>query len=303
MNCFKSIISLSALLIATAFNSAASANSFTGGFVTVGDIVKNCSGDVCDITVTKSPMPGRSITIHRNRVVHAIKSSGFETSGLKIPKVKKVSLKGIVISSKVISQEIEDKVTETVPEGIVLEKLAKTGAVTVPASGYSIEVIWPDINSFSRHVAVIVEFKSDDNIFLTQRLMTTLKQSITIPVASGNLEAGKIITADDLVLTTIITNALDTSTAYDVNLVLGTKLLENVKSGESLKKQKLQKVPVVFKSQPVTVESNFGSVRVTMRALSRMDGCVGDKIRVMSGSADKMIWAEVTGPGSARVLE
>ena len=61
------------------------------------------------------------------------------------------------------------------------------------------------------------------------------------------------------------------------------KLLRNksfLNKGEILTTDEVEHLPVLFSGDEVTAVKTFGSVTVTVQALAREDGCIGEKIKI-----------------------
>lgn len=113
-------------------------------------------------------------------------------------------------------------------------------------------------------------------------------------VAARPLNAGTLIGPQDVRLEDRLFENGDAAAIEQSSAVVGRRLKRFVPAGGMLKPDAMQDAEVVRRTQPVTVVSRAGSVRVNLVGTAIDGGCVGDEIRVRVGESRKE-WREVRG--------
>lgn len=90
---------------------------------------------------------------------------------------------------------------------------------------------------------------------------------------------------------------LDQGLAVDRSSIAGASAVRNLKAGELLRQADMKETPVILVGDPVELHIRRGQVAVTVRALARKNGCLGQTIPVRSELTGRMVNARVAGPG------
>jgi flagella basal body P-ring formation protein FlgA len=273
-----------------------------GGWVLVRDIVDNCHAGFCDIEVVRAPLPGNTRTVRRGEVLRALRDAGYESHGLTIPERTRIRRGAVKVDSEVINRQIREKIESVLPSGTLIEKLDRIDSFSVPQSGYSIEVTWSGDADFRRRVSIPVALVSDGIAFKRLQLAALLELEVELPVASRKLDSGTVIGPDDMERVRLRMTSSPSNLALKAEQVYGRVLRNPVDQGAPFALRSLESVPVVFDQQAVAVEHSIGSIRVTVAGMARMNGAIGDRIRVILSSDNRLVWAVVSGPGKASVV-
>jgi flagella basal body P-ring formation protein FlgA len=90
---------------------------------------------------------------------------------------------------------------------------------------------------------------------------------------------------------------LESGLAIGRTSVLGCSLTRNLRAGDLLRRADLKETPVILAGDPVELEVRRGQVTVTVRAVARQDGCLGQTIPVRNELTGRLVNARVAGPG------
>ncbi len=90
---------------------------------------------------------------------------------------------------------------------------------------------------------------------------------------------------------------LDQGLAVHRSSITGASAVRNLKAGEYLRKADLKETPVILVGDSVEMQIRRGQVAVTVRALARKNGCLGQTIPVRSELTGRLVNARVAGPG------
>lgn len=90
---------------------------------------------------------------------------------------------------------------------------------------------------------------------------------------------------------------LDPGLAVGRSSITGASPVRNLKAGKFLRQADLKETPVILVGDSVELQIRRGQVAVTVRALARKNGCLGQTIPVRNELTGRMVNARVAGPG------
>ncbi len=121
-----------------------------------------------------------------------------------------------------------------------------------------------------------------------------------VAIARKNLQRGEEITPADITF-----NDLDISRIADAitskEAFLGKKLRSSLRAGQPLRAAMLATIPVIVKGDPVKITIRSGSMLLTATGLALTDGVNNQTIRVRNSNSNKVLRAQVTGPGTVEI--
>ena len=122
-----------------------------------------------------------------------------------------------------------------------------------------------------------------------------------IVVANRSLTRGDILSEDDLSFKRVNTSSIGRGLINDIASVNGFELKRPVRAGETIRSNYLKKPDIVLKGQLVVMsaKSRFLSVETTGVAL--VNGHIGERIKVKNDKSNRVIDAQVVGPGKVSV--
>lgn len=120
-------------------------------------------------------------------------------------------------------------------------------------------------------------------------------------VSAVPLSRGTIVSRDDLRFDTRDTARLTTGYITDLTDVVGKRLKRSVRAGMPLNPQLLELPEAIKRGERVSILARGGGLEVRMEGKALEDGAPGQVIRVRNLSSERVIEAEVTGPGIVEV--
>ena len=78
---------------------------------------------------------------------------------------------------------------------------------------------------------------------------------------------------------------------------MGASPTRNLKAGDYLRQSDLKETPIILAGDSVELRVNRGQVVVSVRALARQNGCLGQTIPVRNELTGRLVNARVAGPG------
>lgn len=295
------LVTLTLVFLAGTVLGEAPLKSF-GADVLVGDIVRSCPPEICALVVVPAPLPGQVRTVNKRDVAAAIQHGGGDPSAYRIPARVRVSRPAKSVSSEEMQKHVEAAVKAVLPKGFVLEELGTVSGMDVPKAGFEVRARWTGDDRFHRRVSMPIEYLSEGTKFRGAQVSALLALETEVPTAARTLNPGELVRPEDIRWKKIRLETAPGALAMTPEDIVGRLVETTVAAGAPFEQNGLKRVPVVHEGERVALESVFGLVRVSALAVSRGDGAVGDRIRVITMADNRMVWARITGPGRGRVV-
>ncbi len=121
-----------------------------------------------------------------------------------------------------------------------------------------------------------------------------------VAIANRNIRRGEAITPADFTFSDIdisrISGAI--TSAEDI---LGKKMRTPLRSGQPLRTSIVEAIPVITKGEPVRIVIRSASMLLTATGLALNNGASNQIIRVQNSNSNKVLLAQVTGPGTVEI--
>lgn len=124
-----------------------------------------------------------------------------------------------------------------------------------------------------------------------------LKVVMPVVVAFETIERGSVITSEQCKLENIDVTQLGI-TLYDVlDQVVGKKAARMIQKGQPINKQHVDEIPAIEKGDPVKIIASNGKVKVSVEAIAREPGNIGEKIWVENAVSHRLVRVLVKSKG------
>lgn len=123
-----------------------------------------------------------------------------------------------------------------------------------------------------------------------------------VVIAKHPLSPNESISDDDLDYSQADKMRLYTGYFKDKNDVIGLVSSQMIAPGAVLSKKNLQKPVLVHRNEMVDLTAGNGSIVVTLKGISKMDGRLNETIRASNPATNKVLDAIVVGPGKANII-
>jgi len=122
-------------------------------------------------------------------------------------------------------------------------------------------------------------------------------------IAVNSLPANHIITAEDVRIDISRISSLSNMTPADLGTIIGKKTARPIAANKVIKPSLLKKIFLVKRNDYVQVNSQAGSINITLRGRALADGGLGDMISIARNNCkNNVVRAVVTGPGAVRAI-
>ncbi len=126
---------------------------------------------------------------------------------------------------------------------------------------------------------------------------------VEIPVLSGNLQNGRIITERDITSLKIRERDFSADTIGDAHQLLGMTARRIITAGRPIKSVDLIAPQIVKRGELVTLSLLNGSMRLTTQVKALQNGAKGDVIRVVNTSSNQVLQATIQRENEVTVVE
>jgi flagella basal body P-ring formation protein FlgA len=272
-----------------------------GAHIIVSDLVPDCPQNACDIEVARAPLPGRTAIVGKASVIRALEAAGVDAATVRIPTTKRVLRPSRRPSEQELRAKVESAVTQVLPGGARLVSLGSTPSIEAPLGEYEVQVKWSGSGAANRRVSFPVSLHSDGEEFARWQSSAEVIYETLMPVLVAQLPAGSVLREQDVEIRAIATPKPSAAVVTELSQLIGVRLRRNKGALEPILLTDVETIAIVHRGEALMVESVHGSIRITTNGVSREDGAVGARIRVVVGSSPKLLWAKVVAPGKAMV--
>ncbi len=258
------------------------------------------------ISLGSAPLPAKSLNLNHRYLIYRLKSplSGLNDVKVKIPRELIVKRKAQKISVKKLKKIYVDFIKKQAPwpdDKMEIRKVSVTGPVYLPMGEASWTVRTAGSKRWIGELPVIITFFVNGKVVKKVPANGRIFVKIRIVKASRKINAGEIITRDDLILTNEMVDSLKEGLLDRTELAVGKRIRRPLIKGQYITKRMLEDLPLVKKGQRVIIFAENDTIRISTVGKALENGKDGDEIKVVNISSGREIFATVTGPGRVSV--
>ena len=258
------------------------------------------------INVTSSPAPGNSFRLNGHFLNYKIGSALGEDDGiqLKVPDSLWIQRTAQEITEGDLEKIFKEHVKGRSPwpaEKIVFERISTPGTIFLPQGTVQWEVAEKgDLRNLG-HVALTVSFLVEGRQVRKVALSGKVGVVREVVKAEKQIEAGALISEDDLILVREERSHLRRDAATSLEDVVGKRATRHIRPDQVILSRMIEDLPLVRKGKQVVIRAQKALIRVTTLGKVMEDGRAGDQVRVINISSGKQVLATVKGPGLVEV--
>ena len=184
---------------------------------------------------------------------------------------------------------------------VSVKKIGFHGDLKLPDGRLSFEVIAPDRWEGYGSTSVALVVRVDDQVKRNQTVLVEVEALAEMVVAARTLERGEVLTASDLSVVRRDLAQVQGRYLKEIDEVVGLRVKTTLRANSPLRKDYLERVPIVKSGQVVTILAENDVVRITATGKARGAGALGDTILVQNLSSQKEIAARVVDATTVKV--
>jgi len=274
-----------------------------GKRVRLGDLFMN-TGAKADIIVAYAPRAGKRAVFDARWLYRVARAYGLEWRPLGNREQITVERESQIISQDEIKDAILAALMERgLGEGNSLELSNKMLRLYVPGGDLpSVGVEDVVYQARTGRVTAILLAPAGEPGATRTRVTGRLFKVTEIPVLSRRLLANEKITKGDIKWISVHSNRLRNGVITDINELVGKAGKRGLRSGLPVQENSIRRPILVPKGSLVTIILKAPKMILTAQGKALEDGSDGDTVQIKNTQSNKIIEAEVTGPGTVTVL-
>ncbi len=200
----------------------------------------------------------------------------------------------------VISDYLMQKASALAAE-VTVKKIGYYGDLKLPAGTVSYDVVAPDRWEGYGPASVALVVRVDGQVKRNQTVQVEVEALTEMVVAARTLERGEVLSASDLALARRDLNQVHGSYMKAIDEAVGLRMKTTLRANTPLRRDNLERPPLVKSGQLVTILAENEVVRVTASGRAKGAGALGDVIMVQNLSSQKDIAARVLDATTVKV--
>lgn len=184
---------------------------------------------------------------------------------------------------------------------VTVKKIGFNGDLKLPAGRVSFEVMAPERWEGYGNASVALVVRVDDQVKRNQTVQVEVEALADMVVAARTLERGEVLSASDVAVAKRDLSLARGGYLKEPDEAVGLRVKTTLRANTPVRKDNLEKVPVVKSGQMVTILAENDVVRVTASGRAKGAGAPGDVIMVQNLSSQKEIAARVVDASTVKV--
>lgn len=277
-------------------------------FVTFGDLF-NADGfidkeEAQHIRIARAPAPGRQSKLSPNRVRAAAAKHGLHWRNVERVQTISVKRASDMIPAEDIKAAISRAIEESGTSGNVQVQIPLRNLKFYVSKGSMPELVVrldeydPRRKFFRGELSAIDENGVETTRPISGRAVTV----ISVPVLSEAIGAGEIIAKTDLEWVDYPTDRITGNMVTDASELVGMSPKRSLRASVPVRLADVRLPVVAAKGTAVTVLFQSRGISLSINGRAMEDGARGQFIRILNLRSNRIVEAEVTGPGKVRVL-
>ncbi len=259
------------------------------------------------IDISSSPAPGSDFTLSKDLLICKINPyvSGKKDILIRMPDTLKVSRSGQFISAQrmeeIFRAYIEDN-SGWPKEQIGFEAINTPGTIALPEGRLSWKVQDKGKDDFIGNVALTIDFSVDEKPVKKVSLSGKVGVKRELIRASGKIERGHIITAQDIALAGESSLNYRKDSVISREDIIGKRALRTIQADQAILAGMIENPPPVKKGDRVIISAENSEMKITAAGEALQDGRTGDHVEVLNIQSGRKILATVVGSGLVEVI-
>ncbi|MGF1464358.1 MAG: flagellar basal body P-ring formation chaperone FlgA [Maricaulaceae bacterium] len=269
-----------------------------GGQILLGDVFEN-AGALADAVIGPAPEAGETLVLSARRLSEAVDTLGGDwPNPLNVSRVS-IAREAVTITADDVAAFLHSELAFR--EGADLElQLALRGqtfyAPADAAVGLRLQALTVNSRTLTFTADVLTHDGAEPHRVTGRYFVLTDAPAPIRPIPSG-----QVIEAGDLEWIQVREDRLRADMAQDPADLVGMAARRTLRAGSPVRALDVRPPVTIAKNDLVDVVFETAGMRLTARARALEDAATGDMARLMNLNSNRMIEAEVTGPGQARV--
>lgn len=182
-----------------------------------------------------------------------------------------------------------------------VKKINFSGDLKLPEGKVSFEVVAPERWEGYGTASVALVVRVDDQVKKNQTVLVEVEALADMVVASRTLERGEVLSASDLALVKRDLAQVQGRFMKEIEEAVGLRVKNAIRANAPVRKDYLERIPIVKSGQMVTILAENDVVRITASGRAKGSGAAGDTIMVQNVASQREIPARVIDSATVQV--
>ncbi|MCC0016869.1 MAG: flagellar basal body P-ring formation protein FlgA [Rhodobiaceae bacterium] len=276
-----------------------------GPIVHLGDLADG-AGEHADVQLFRAPPPGTSGTVQAARIVDAIRRQGIE-----LVETRGITQVVVTRSGREITRE--DVVAAIASELVHLGHARDAASLEIRLDpgfqGFTVEntargpvrVIAIEADPRARRFSARVSVDGSTLAAAGVAVGGYAEEVAEVPTLSRPLQRGETVSPADIVIERIPVSLISADTVLSRDAVAGMAARRSIRSGKPLRNGDLMEPIIVHRDDVVAIVFERPGLVLSVRGRAVANGARGDVIAVTNLQSNRILQAEITGPGTVTV--
>ncbi len=259
------------------------------------------------IEISSSPAPGSDFTLSKDLLICKLNPyvSGKKDILIRMPETLKVRRSGQFVSAQRMEEIFRDYIEDNsgwTEEEIGFEGINTPGTIALPEGRLTWKVQGKGRDEFIGNVTLTVDFSVDERPAKKVSLSGKVGVKREIIKASGKIERGHIITAQDIILDGESSLTFRKDSVISMEDIIGKRALRTIQADQAILAGMIENPPPVKKGDRVIISAENSEMKITAAGEALQDGRTGDQVEVLNIQSGRKILATVRGSGLVEVI-
>ena len=188
------------------------------------------------------------------------------------------------------------------PEEVRIRDVRAKGDVIVPAGDVHLEVEPPRRADLLGRVSLPVRISVDGRLVQRVWVAGEVLVRTRVWVLDRPVRRGHVLAAADLRQVEVDLGSVPAGIVREVREVVGKRARRSIRGRVPIRRDWLERVPLVRRGDVVTLKAESGAVLVTTVGVVRTDGALGDLVEVVNLSSKKPVYGRVVDRRTVKVI-
>jgi len=269
--------------------------SVSGDAIKLSDLFDNV---ISDAKVATAPPPGDEMALparrlHNIAVAHDLIWSNSDRLGHILVKRQSQTVAVDQILPRIAGALRESGAPEEMDIQLADQNFSMEVALGA-APAFEIKNVAYDVRTGS--FSIVLNFPSAGLNGVERHLQGRAFPVRTIPVLARFLDAGRIITADDIAWESVRHSQIGRTTIVDHDELVGTQTRRPLEPSRPVRQTDVEKPVVLSKDSAVTIYYQIPGMTLTVKGRAMEDGGQNETVRILNTRSTRTILARIVGP-------
>lgn len=263
-------------------------------------------GQLKNIVIGRSPLPGRSRYLGREDIKLRLKQNHIDLSklALKIPQKIKVSRSFVKISREEIQKIVLDYIYQKQfwdEDNAKITDIQISNIPFLPRGKITYKVVPPKTMQGKGTVQLSILFLVDGEFYKKVKATAKIKLFKEVAVTTKPLGRYRTITQDDVYMQKMDITNLPNDIITNYKDVLGKRVRRNIWAKVVLRAEHIEFPPLVKRGDTVLIVAESEKMKLTVLGEVRKAGRRGERVKVINLNSNKRIFARIIDENTVKV--